>query len=236
MLSSYGDFSEHIKNDRYKMGGRLLRNWSELFTNYDRDTSTIKAPFCLALDEMESSNLDGWIKNKIETFVKEREKDLLFDWQYYFAKYSESFEGKSGIYVWENSYNIRMLDAKQLNGWHRDVYIEILYGQIGGNDRNRWIYGHSSIEDRKLELDDIKLVVHFDENNVFFRMKGNTKYYSAFVTLCEEQSLSPEENDHCLWSYPIKKAELHGEFYDKEDRILIAKRFYTDILQKTDLA
>lgn len=235
ILSTYGDFSEHIKNDRYKMGGRLLKNWSELFMNYDRDNSTIKQVFCFALDEMKSSAINEWIKEKIELFVSNRTDDLYFDWRYYFAKYPEAFEGKSGIYVWENDYNVRMLDSKQLNGYHRDVYIEMLFGQIGGSENNRWIYGYTNIEDRKLELDNIKLVVYFNEYHVFFRMKRNTKYYNLFEEVCEKDGLIVDEVDHCLWSKPIKKRlTSDGRNYDSEDRILVAKKFYLRILEKIE--
>lgn len=84
----------------------------------------------------------------------------------------------------------------------------MLYGQIGGNEPNRWIYGHSGIEGRKLELDDIKLVIYFDEDHIFFRMKGNTKYYNLFEEVCEEGGLIIDEADHCLWSRPIKKQQI----------------------------
>lgn len=235
LLSIYGDFSEQIKNDRYKMGGRLLKNWSELLENYDRDNSTIKEVFCFALDEMELPAIDKWIKEKIKLFVNNRTDDLYFDWRYYFAKYPEAFEGKSGIYVWVNEYNIRMLDSKQLNGYHRDVYIEMLFGQIRGNENNRWIYGYTNIEDRKLELDDIKLVVSFNEDNVFFRMKRNTKYHIFFEEVCEKEGLIMDEVDHCLWSKPIKKQQINdGEKYDSEDRILVAKKFYLKIMKKIE--
>lgn len=224
ILCVYDDFSEQIKNDRYKIGGCHLINWYQLFANYDKEDSNISEPFQMFLDEC-TFPINDFVSDKIRDFIEKRRSENNYDWRYYFSKYKEAFDGKSGIYVWSDDYDVRMLNSKQLNGYHRDVYLEMLYGKLKDeiHNNNRWLYGYTSIEQRILELDgNIKLKIGFSHSKILFFMRSNAKYFSVFENFAQEKKLI--KNDK-IWEMKIDQILMDQKKVDRNDRIKQAENF-----------
>lgn len=235
VLLTYGDYSEEIKGNRWRFGGKNLKNWKPLFGNYDKKDRALRICLPSLLDDIPLANLgDGkekdFFEEKKKQFVADRTARSYFDWRYYFVRYPAALDSESGIYVWDAEYDVRMLEGKQLNGWHRDVYLEMLYSEIGG-DESRWLLGRSEVRERQLKLTSLNLAFYYDSEHLYVRTRGEASASQWIHHALSAAGFKPLINQQEEWVRPIKQHRGENGSIDAEDRIDLAVCLYRRLLQ-----
>lgn len=236
VLLTYGDYSEEIKGNRWRFGGKNLKNWKPLFVNYDKKESTLCTYLRSLLDDIPLANLgDGkesdFFLEKENQFIADRIARNYFDWRYYFVRYPAALDSESGIYVWDAEYDIRMLEGKQLNGWHRDVYLEMLYSEIGG-DESRWLLGRSELRERQLKLTSLNLAFYYDSECLYVCIPGEASASVEIQRVLCAADFEPASDKEGEWFRQIHQHPKEKEVsIDEEDRIHLAVCLYRHLLQ-----
>lgn len=101
-LLTVGDYSQSIGHGKYQLGASLDSSWIRLFHKSGRagfeKTSKIVLDFLQAHEEI----TDAVLQTEIDHFTAKCETEKLFDWRYYFMKYSSFLPNRYGVYLWND--------------------------------------------------------------------------------------------------------------------------------------
>lgn len=141
-LLAAGDYSQRSSGRFSQLGSSLdYSQWrADILTGASRaHLSKVRAPLANLLDAVADSGDD--LRASLSLFVNEwlsaHDPDAGLDWRWYFVRYEEMREGRSGIYASPSGvlgYNVCMLDKKAMMSHYRDPYLAAILQQSGVAD------------------------------------------------------------------------------------------------------
>jgi hypothetical protein len=138
-LLAAGDYSRRINHRFLQLGSGFERSkWrEEILTGSSRaHLSVVRGPLGRLLDAI--AEREGDLRVALESFtsgwLNGQSAEAGLDWRWYFVRYPEMREGRSGIYASPTGtlgYSVCMLDKKAMSSYYRDPYLSAILQQSG---------------------------------------------------------------------------------------------------------
>ncbi len=131
-LLTKGDYSLEATYNTFLFGSpKASRFWRRVLARRDRTeaakTRTVLQRFLDAIEGAEE--LESALDSMIAAYLQEAEEKHHFDWRYYIVKYPAMRSGDSGVFISdepEMGYQLRLLDKRWANSYHRDAYLHTI--------------------------------------------------------------------------------------------------------------
>lgn len=155
-LLASGDYFRNLSTGKWQFGSSTSSvAWRALFTGSPTDLAKTRAAL---MDFLDNASCDAAgpaaIRQRVDTWLNEREESATYDWRYYLVKYDDMRSGHSGIYVSDENepgYTMCMLRRSQMNSYYRDPFLYQMWNssQIADAAEDPWFFGYMS---RRLRL------------------------------------------------------------------------------------
>ena len=205
-MISIGDYRQHDDN-RYYMANTNRSTWTQLL-HKSRNRANFENSMTIVVQMLKrvggGESLDDIRKN----FLVEQQRQQLFTWRYYFAKYPDMLRGADGELTWgdTNYYICTALNKHQFNGQHWNPFLNVLYQMLNKELREKY-------NEQILSLDNYggNLIMLHPVSSIASTGDG----YDYFV-----------QDSSTHWS-----VKQNSDGVDMEDRIEVAIKYINDIVE-----
>jgi hypothetical protein len=246
VLLATGDYQRRRPNtSRWQFGTASRANhtvWRYLLSAGTQDdlvrTRAVLGEF---LDGLAGSGIDpqDYMRDRMRSWLSEREQRRIFDWRYYLVKYpamrgsrDDRREGRTGIYLGvdgELGYSLCMLRTYYLNGYYRDPIMLQVWVSSGvkGAARNPWFSGPETTP-RWLRLD--RSLVGLRSVAKGFELQGaeDEGLNGKFVEICSRRDDVTMDEGRIILRVPQTKHA--GEVIDSVDRVIVGAAIVRELV------
>ncbi|MFO0564294.1 MAG: DUF262 domain-containing protein [Polyangiaceae bacterium] len=242
-LLAAGDYSRSLNHRFWTLGsGSNVSQWrEEILTGTARaNLAGVRAALGRLLDVVAAR--EGDVQSGLESFtnswLQNTDHASGLDWRWYFVRYPEMREGRSGIYASATGslgYSVCMLDKKAMSSYYRDPFLSAIRRQSGVPESavqgavaqhwsgGPWFTGYET-EARWMRLTKSGAELQCVQDGLTLRAPAGAKHQEAFSRVCETHGVGPE----LLLKVP--QVTSGGRPLDTKDRVELGARLLRELV------
>lgn len=240
-LLAAGDYSRRINHRFLQLGSGVERTqWREeiLAGSSRAHLAEVRGALGRLLDAVASR--DGDVRSALVAFTQDWLKSTEasgVDWRWYFVRYPEMREGRSGIYACTSGrlgYSVCMLDKKAMSSYYRDPYLTAIRQQSGvpqtavRGSVQHWsgepgFTGYET-EPRWMRLTRSGAEVQVVQDGLLLRAPAAPQHAEAFSRVCDAHGIGADLR------LKVPQIDVDGGQLDTKDRVQLGAALVRDLV------